>query len=175
MGPVSNAWRSIIIAGEALWSSGMLFDMTGSRIVLMACLRSDKELFSAVNRLPALYNSADQASIIKSYAEQIQMKEPCVHSLCISPETRIKINNSENMRLAPSDAKYIKVQGKQAVRCAQQSMLMWPGLKLLGCVSRHRKTSRIQSCILFNIAMRKSKYWSCPQPSAMRKYKNLRC
>ena len=53
------------------------------------------------------------------------------------------------MRLAPPDAKYIKIQGKQAARCAQQSMLLWPGLKLLGCVFRPRKG--LNNSVLYTI------------------------
>ena len=53
------------------------------------------------------------------------------------------------MRLAPPDAKYIRIQGKQAAICAQQSMLNWPGLKLLGCACKPRKG--INNSILYTI------------------------
>ena len=149
MGPVSNAWRSTIIADEALWSSDMLFDMTGSCIELKECLRSDAVLFNAYARLPALYDSTDQASIIQSYRAQFPVQEPCVQNLCISHEMRIRINRKENMRLAPPDAQYIMVQGKQASRCAQQSLFLWPGLQLLGCVGRPRKG--VRNSVLYTI------------------------
>ena len=46
------------------------------------------------------------------------------------------------MRLAPAEAQLIKVKGSQIHRCAAQTMLIWPGLKLLGCVGRIRKGVR---------------------------------
>ena len=41
----------------------------------------------------------------------------------------------ENTRLAPRDALYMKV-GKHHARCQAQSFFIWPGLKMLGCVSQ---------------------------------------
>ena len=171
MGIVSNAWRSTIIADETFWSSDMLFDMTGARIELKDCLRLDRELFSAYSRMPALYISTDQASIIQSNREHFPVEEPSVHNLRISYETHIKINTRKNMRLAPPDATYIKVQGNQAARCAQQSMLILAGF-VFCCVSRTRKGIHIQCSIQFNIVKKKLTSWSCKQHSARMRLKN---
>ena len=59
---------------------------------------------------------------------------------------RIKINKSEHNRLRPPGARFIKFKGSATVRCAAQSMWIWPGQQLLGCVGRPRRGIK-NSCL----------------------------
>ena len=134
-----------MVDDDALWHSDLLFDFCGGhRIELVECLRSDKALFDAYSCLPGMYRQAGPplSSTIAHYRQLFPVKGPTPHNLCISHEMRIKINRRENQRLAPQDSVLIKVKGSQIHRCAAQTMLIWPGLKLLGCVGRIRKGVR---------------------------------
>ena len=48
---------------------------------------------------------------------------------------RIKINAKLNKLWAPTECFLLKVSGKQTSKCAQQSMLLWKGLELIGCLA----------------------------------------
>ena len=61
---IGNCWRTAVVEDHELWESDMLFQMTGARIQLAECLRSDKQLFKAYSRLPALYNTENIANIV---------------------------------------------------------------------------------------------------------------
>ena len=82
------------------------------------------------------------ATVVAHYRELFPCRGPTPHNLCISHESRIKINRIHNQLEAPAHAKLIKVRGAQIHRCAAQNMLVWPGLKLLGCVGRIKKGVR---------------------------------
>ena len=82
------------------------------------------------------------ATTVARYRELFPCRGPTPHNLCISHETRIRLNRLHNQREAPQDARLIKVKGAQIHRCAAQNMLLWPGLKLLGCVGRVKKGVR---------------------------------
>ena len=92
LGAVANSWRSVVVEDQAFWDSDMLHAMTGFKIELRECLRSDKVLFEAYSRLPALYGSDNMSEIIQSYREQFPFIEATPNNLCISHEMRIQIN-----------------------------------------------------------------------------------
>ena len=92
--------------------------------------------------MPKIGVPLDLPTILSHYRELFPTRGMTPHNLCISHEARIKLNKQHNQFLAPKDAKLIKVRGAQIHRCAAQNMLVWPGLKLLGCVGRIRKGVR---------------------------------
>ena len=124
MGPIGNCWRTAVVEDHELWESDMLFQMTGARIQLTECLRSDRQLFEAYSRLPALYNSENITEIIKTYRELYPHKTRTVNNVVISHERRLMLNKKYNVQDAPKGAKLIRVAGRQAQRCAQQTMLL---------------------------------------------------
>ena len=143
-----------MIGDEALWRIDFLFDLAdGHRIELLQCQRSDRRLFDAysclINEKPEVLHSVQRFSfpdLIAHYRKLFPSNGFTTHHLCISHEMRIKINKKENQRLAPDDAELLTVKGSQTARCAAQSMLIWPGIKLLGCLGRSRKGVR-NGCI----------------------------
>lgn len=61
----------------------------------------------------------------------------------ISHKKRILLNRQINEQMAPRDvAVRIEVQGKQLRGNAAQTMLIWPGIQLLGAVPTERKGIR---------------------------------
>ena len=51
-GAIDNSWKSVVVGGDPLWHSDLLFDLVGgSRIELLECQRSDKALFDAYSCL----------------------------------------------------------------------------------------------------------------------------
>ena len=144
--PIANAWRSCTVDDEALWRSDFLFDLVGGcRFELTECMRSDKALFEAYNCL--IGREVDLPLVIADYRQRFPLKEePTAHHLTISHDARIKLNRSENLRLRPPEARFIKVKGSATVRCAAQSFYIWPGMTLLGCVGRPRRGIK-NSCL----------------------------
>ena len=127
----------------------LLFDLVGgARIELVECLRADRALFDAYACLPGMFGQGRPesgrplATVLSHYRELFPTRGMTPHNLCISHEARIKLNKQHNQFLAPNDARMICVKGAQIHRCAAQSMLIWPGIKLLGCVGRVKKGVR---------------------------------
>ena len=102
-------------------------------------------MFGAYSCLVQEPYSINLPDLITHYRKLFPSNGFTTHHLCISHEMRIKINKKENQRLAPDDAELLTVKGSQTARCAAQSMLIWPGIKLLGCLGRSRKGVR-NSC-----------------------------
>ena len=71
------------------------------------------------------------------------------HNLVISHQRRIKINRELNEQLAPPGAIRLEVTGKALRGNSAQTMLLWPGIVLIGClaVSRHG----IQNGVLYTV------------------------
>ena len=57
----------------------------------------------------------------------------------ISHQRRIRINREYNNRDASPEAVLLEVKGKAAHGNAAQTMKLWPGIQLLGCVSSEKK------------------------------------
>ena len=63
--------------------------------------------------------------------------------MTISHRKRIEINRRENRALAPeTGCVFLEVKGPRACGNAAQSMLVWPGIELFGCVHAERKGVR---------------------------------
>lgn len=121
---------------EAFWQSQLFFDLCGGkRMLLTECRRSDAELFEAYSRLPPLYNSLDIRPILESYAQRFRVSGLTQHNLTLSHEMRVRLNAKLNKLWAPKESYLLKVSGKQTAKNAQQSMLLWKGLELIGCLS----------------------------------------
>lgn len=129
----------------------MLFEMAGAKIELTECLRSDRQLFEAYSRLPALYNTGNIGEIVKAHKEFYPYKTRTANNVMTSHEKRLFLNKKYNIQDAPKGAKLIRVSGRQAQRCAQQTMLLWPGLQLLGCITTPRKG--VKNAVLYTIEM----------------------
>ena len=147
--PIGNVWRAGVIADDALYGSNFLWDLAGGkRLTLTECLRSDKELFNAFSVLPGMFGADGLQELLVQYRAKFPATSPAVHNLCISHAKRVAINKAENTRLAPREAVFIKVAGKQAAKCQAQSFYIWPGLRMLGCVSQ----KGIKNGVLYEVA-----------------------
>ena len=67
---------------------------------------------------------------------------PARWNLVISHQRRIRINREYNNREAPPEAVLLEVKGKAAHGNGAQTMLLYPGLELLGSVSAEKKGVR---------------------------------
>ena len=69
---------------------------------------------------------------------------PTHHNLCISHRRRILPNRQLNKAFLPDNAipMFIRAKPKKGQMCAAQSMFIWPGIELLGCVQATRKGIR---------------------------------
>ena len=134
--PIGNCWGAGHVSDDAFWKSHLFFDLCGGkRVRLTECRRSERELFDAYNSLPPLYGSLDIKPIVKSYAERFPVKGLTRHNLTLSHELRVKLNGKLNRLWAPVNSFFLKVGSKESRQCAQQNMLLWQGLELLGCVA----------------------------------------
>ena len=140
-----------MVSADAFWESQPFFDLCGGkRVLLEVCRRSDAELFEAYSRLPPLYGYPDTKEIINSYAQRFPCEGFTPHNLTLSHELRVKINAKLNKLWAPKDSFFLKVKSKQATKCAQQSMLLWEGLELLGCLQTPRRG--VKNGVVYKIA-----------------------
>jgi hypothetical protein len=64
------------------------------------------------------------------------------YNLVISHQRRLRINRELNEQEAPPDAVRLEVTGKAAHGNGAQTMLLWPGLQLIGSVSAEKKGVR---------------------------------
>ena len=67
--------------------------------------------------------------------QRFPVKSLTPHNLTLSHEMRIRINAKLNKLWAPKECFLLKVSGKQIAKCAQQTMLLWKGLELIGCLA----------------------------------------
>ena len=129
----------------AFESSGLLHTLSaGNMVTLTTCRRSDAELF-------AFYSSLIQGGsrfelplpeAVKQAKAHFKLATSARWNLVISHQRRIGINRELNQQEAPSDAVRLEVAGKAAHGNAAQTMLIWPSLQLIGCVSAEKKGIR---------------------------------
>lgn len=152
--PIGNNFRGAPIAEDAFQKSNLLHTMCSGNVVhLTQCRRSDKVLFDFY------------ASLVGDCPEQSPLKDTvkaakalfcydglCERNLVISHKKRILINKVINEQLAPKDAVRLEVNTKQPAAAGNcpQSILIWPGIQLLGAVPTERRGIR-NSC-LYEIA-----------------------
>jgi len=133
------------VAEDALQKSNLLHKMAGGNVVtLTECRRSDKVLFDFYVSLVLggtrftmpLNNALVEAKALFRYGGF------CRSNLVISHRRRIRLNKHINEQMAPANAVRLEVPGAHARGNAAQTMLIWPGIELLGAVPTERKGIR---------------------------------
>ena len=116
--------------------------------------------------LPGMFGTGGLQELLAQYREKFPATSPAVHNLCISHAKRVAINKAENIRLAPKEAIFIKVAGKQAAKCQAQSFYIWPGLRMLGCVSQ----KGIKNGVLYEVVSCSDDSFSMRDGDTVREY-----
>ena len=154
--PIGNNFRGAPVGEDALQRSNLLHTMANGNVVtLTECRRSDKVLFDFYASLVQAgsrdgppegtprWNQPLQ-SIITEARTVFNHSGFCKSNLVISHKKRIQLNRHINEQLAPprDAAVRLEVHGKQSRGNAAQTMLIWPGIELLGAVPSERKGIR---------------------------------
>jgi hypothetical protein len=142
--PIGNNFRGTPVEEDALQRSNLLHTMaSGNVVTLTECRRSDQELFDFY---ASLVDSSFNVSTIDSIAEAKALFNYdgfCRSNLVISHKKRIQLNRQINEQLAPRDvAVRLAVHSRQLRGNSAQTMLIWPGIELLGAVPTERKGVR---------------------------------
>jgi hypothetical protein len=124
---------------------------SGNRLELTECRRSDAVLFDFYPSILSGGSRVDLSlgSAVQAAKELLTYDAPAEHNLVISHQKRIRVNREINQRLAPADAVRLEVTGRSARGNAAQTMLIWPGIVLVGCVAASRKG--IQNGVLYKV------------------------
>ena len=142
--PLGNTFRGAQVSDTAFEDSGLLHTLcSGNRVTLTTCRRSDGELFAFYSSiiaggsryeltLPELVRQARATFTVGSAR----------FNLCISHQRRCRINREANQQEAPPNAIRLEVTGKASQGNGAQTMLLFPGLQLIGCVSAEKKGVR---------------------------------
>ena len=139
--PLGNTFRGATVGETAFECSGLLHTLSGgNKVVLTTCRRSEARLFDFYSSLVA----GDRRDLplpeaVRQARLQFPGTAPARWNLVISHQRRIRINREYNNREAPPEAVLLEVKGKAAHGNAAQTMKLWPGLQLLGCVSSEKK------------------------------------
>jgi hypothetical protein len=143
--PLGNTFRGAQVAETAFEASGLLHTLSsGNTVTLTTCMRSDSELFSFYSSLIAGGSRYEipLPEAVKQAKAQFKLTAGARWNLVISHQRRIRINRELNVQEAPSDAVRLEVMGKAAHGNSAQTMLIWPSLQLIGCVSAEKKGIR---------------------------------
>jgi len=143
--PLSNFWKGSPVADTAFENSGLLYSLAGgARCTLTECRRGDKRLFDFYASLIPGGSRCELpvAEAVRAAKQIFNHDAPARWNLCISHRKRIEINRQRNRAEAPDDAVFLEIKGRAAHGNAAQSLLVWPGLELLGCVAAEKKGVR---------------------------------
>ncbi len=141
--PIGNNFRGTPVAEDALQRSNLLHTLTsGNRVVLTECRRSDTLLFNFYRSLVDVSVDRPLHSIIAEAKRTFNFAGFCRSNLVISHRKRIQINRQLNEQLAPPNAVKLEIGGRPLRGNVAQTMLLWPGLVLLGAVPTERKGIR---------------------------------
>jgi hypothetical protein len=142
---LGNTFRGAVVSDTAFEHSGLLHTLcSGNRVTLTTCRRSDVELFAFYSSLiegGSRYELTLQEAVKQAKA-QFKYSSIARHNLVISHQRRIRINRELNEQEAPPDAVRLEVTGKAAHGNGAQTMLLYPGLQLIGSVSAEKKGVR---------------------------------
>jgi len=143
--PIGNNFRGSPVDEDRVQLSNLLHTMaSGNRVVLTECMRSSAQLFDFYSSL-IHGGSRFEAPLPEVLAEaKLIFKHSgiCAANLTISHRKRVALNASINKAFAPSEGVLqLEVRGK-ACRNGAQTMLLWPGIKLLGAVSSEKRGVR---------------------------------
>ena len=108
----------------------------GNRLVLTQCWRSDVRLFDFYSSLIVGGSRFTETLpvVLEAAKREFHFEGPARWNLVISHRKRVQLNALLNLSLKPLEgALYIPVKRKRPGSLAQ-SMWIWPGIQLLGCV-----------------------------------------
>jgi hypothetical protein len=147
-----NSFRGTPIHEEALERSSFLMDLAGcNRLTLHEGRRSDMQLFEFYSSLIAGGQRFAQPllEVLQAAKALCTWTGPARHNLVISHRKRVALNRTLNRTFLPPDVNPVFVRAKPAKGqlCAAQSMLLWPGIELLGCVASNSK--RVKNNVLY--------------------------
>jgi hypothetical protein len=143
--PIGNNFRGTPIAENALELSNLLHTLSsGNRVVLTECRRSDAELFGFYASLVG--NGSRVALPLRTLVAEARVAFNfggfCRSNLVISHRKRVWLNRKINEELAPPAAVKLEIYGRPLRGNSAQTMLIWPGIQLLGAVPTERKGIR---------------------------------
>jgi len=113
--------------------------------MLTECRRGDRTLFDFYSSLidGGSRFGIPVAEAVRSAKQLFQHDGMARWNLCISHHKPTKLNRAINRAVAPDEgAVFLEVRGRAARGNAAQSMILWPGLQVFGCVSAERKGIR---------------------------------
>ena len=84
------------------------------------------------------------AECLRDAKAQFRFEGPCRWNLVISHAKRKRINKELNALEKPEGTLWLEVKAKSAGANAAQSMWIWPGLQLFGCVAGEKRGVRKQ-------------------------------
>jgi hypothetical protein len=143
--PIGNNFRGTPVAEDALQGSNLLHTMTsGNCVTLSECRRSDKELFDFyASLIPSGSRfEAPLKSVVIEARAAFCFGGFCRSNLVISHRKRIQLNRLLNEQLAPPCATKLEIGGRILRGNSAQTMLIWPGIQLLGAVPTERRGIR---------------------------------
>ncbi len=144
--PIGNNYRGTPVPEDAVQRSNLLHTMTsGNRVVLTECRRSDRELFDFYASLVGGCSKSTTPlhEVVQQAKARFSFAGFCPHNLVISHRKRIALNRQINQQLAPTlGVVRLEVHGRPVRGNSAQTMLLWPGIQLLGAVPTERRGIR---------------------------------
>ena len=137
-----DQWKGTAVNEGALLNSRMLWELTGNRLSLTACMRSERQLFDFFSSLipGGSRYELPMPEVLAQAKAAFSFEGPARHNLCISHRKRIRLNAEINKLFLPETGwKHLKAKPARGQLCAAQSMFIWPGIELLGCSRSGRK------------------------------------
>jgi len=136
-GAIGSCWRGTVIKNDAFERSALLHRLCGGQTVnLTECRRADVVLFDFYSSLiagGARFELPLGAAVLQARA-LFHHEGPVRWNLVISHAKRTQLNRRLNLFYsAGQEVTRLRVTGAALRGNAQQSMLLWPGLQLLGC------------------------------------------
>ena len=144
--PIGNSWRGSPVPEDALAQSRLLHTLAGgNRLCLTECKRSDHELFGFYTKLiPGgnLFGLPIQSAVAQA-RETFRYQGVCELNLVLSHRKSIKLNRRCNLHFKGPCAVYLPCTPAKRVQLnGSQSMWIWQGLALLGCLPLERQGIR---------------------------------
>jgi hypothetical protein len=143
--PINNCWKGTPVPEDALERSALLHTLAGgNRCALTQCRRRDRRLFDYYSSLipgGSRFELPLRDCVAQARALFVH-HGPARWNLVISHRKRVQINRELNQAWAPLDAVCLEVSGKPARGNGAQTMLLWPGIQLFGCVAVEKRGIR---------------------------------
>lgn len=155
--PIGNNFRGTPVEEGRVERSNLLHTMAGGNVVtLTECKRSGAELFDYYSSLIPGGSRFEQPlfEVLREAKAKFTYEGFCPSNLVISHRKRIVLNerlNKElneklNKQLACKDALRLEITGRTYRGNAAQTMLIWPGIQLMGSVPSEKRGVR-NGCI----------------------------